>query len=399
MCRLSGYYIPKRTKARSQEAKNNLIDLVISQQAGGYDSTGLGFVIKLHKYLVHKQALPADQFMLSKTVAQIMQDYSPRAIIAHCRAQTQGDKADNKNNHPHFTKSGIVTIHNGIVFNDWQLFNEFGFKRDAEVDSEIIGKLIEYYLPTCKNFQEAIQQAVKKLQGSVACAIVTTREPDSLYLIRREGNLNLAYDQEMGIIYFATEREALARILYQTELFMGFFAQVTNAKSIMIQEIPQDYGVKITRTGIDVFVVESPPLYQYGQRGTNKPATGAKTWCPIDKCYWADTDKNGQTKCRHSLEQIGNLTHDSKAMLKRAEWESGVRKGFKASQPIVKPSKFTSDELQARLDKLTVMEFKKPLLPKLDTEARRIEQTLQARKKIAGAIDKPTYSAQQKLLN
>lgn len=390
MCRLAGYYIPKRTRANSLEAKFNLIDLVVAQQTGGFDSTGIGLITKDKKFIVLKEAIPANQFMTSKEVAKLMDTNNPRSMIAHCRMQTQGDKTNNQNNHPHFTKSGLVTIHNGAITNDAELFIKYSIPRDAQVDSEIIPKLIEYYLPECKDTTEAIRRAIKEIRGSIATAILNASEPDALYLVRREGNLSLALDKDSGVIYFATEREALAEILYKRELCMGFFMKATNVGKILIQEIPLGMGVKITKQGIDLFEVETPPFQQWRGNGQNH---SRGLWCPIDKCLWTDG-----SKCKHNYQEIKAMTQDTPNQLKIDEWALGIRKGFVVKQSITKPSKFTNGELEARLEYLETKEFKRPLEAKLNTEARRIEQTLTARLKVMGAIE-DNKPSQPKLLN
>ena len=58
-------------------------------------------------------------------------------MIFHTRLKTQGEAANNMNNHPLFTKKGVAIVHNGIINNDKEIFGRHE-KRDAEVDSEAI---------------------------------------------------------------------------------------------------------------------------------------------------------------------------------------------------------------------------------------------------------------------
>ena len=347
MCRLSGYYIPRKNTARSEEAKKNLAKLVIGQQLGGYDATGLAFVTGPAKFYVLKEPAPASEFMTSKATTEALKGNNPRCMIAHCRAQTLGDKANNQNNHPHYTKSGIITIHNGMIQNHAELFTQYKLHRDAEVDSEIIGKLIEFYRPVCADTTEAIQQAVKEIRGSLALAILDAHEPDTLYLIRRENNLSIAFDRDTGVIYFATEADTLAEVLIKRVTYMGFFTRTTNPGKIIIQEIPVGCGLKITRSKITAFELESPPsvwgAHYYG----------------------------------------GAIVAHKQKQDKIEAWDEPIRPEFKSTDPIKKPSRFTTEELQARREWLAKLEIKKPLPQALEVEIKRLEQTILAREKLS----------------
>lgn len=352
MCRLSGYYIPCKNQTRNLEAKINLVNLVVSQEMGGYDATGLSFVTKPDKFFVLKEPIPAGKFMAGAAVAETLEKNSPRCMIAHCRAQTLGDKTNNQNNHPHYTKSGIITIHNGMITNHAELFTKYKLHRDAEVDSEIVGKLIEFYRPVCADTTEAIQQSVKEIRGSLALAILNAHEPDTLYLVRRENNLSMALDRDTGIIYFATEAEALAAVLIKRKTFMGFFTKIINPEKIIIQEIPIGYGVKITKNKITMFEVEAPPVEAWGAH------------------YYGGA--NGIIIAAHKSKQD-----------KIEAWDEPIRAGFKFTDPIKKPSRFTTEELQSRREWLAKLEIKKPLPQAQDVEIKRLEQTILAREKLS----------------
>jgi glucosamine 6-phosphate synthetase-like amidotransferase/phosphosugar isomerase protein len=65
-----------------------------------------------------------------------------RMLIGHCRFATQGDPADNINNHPHPADGGWI-VHNGQVRNYEQLLLEFGLFPVSDCDSEVLGLLVE----------------------------------------------------------------------------------------------------------------------------------------------------------------------------------------------------------------------------------------------------------------
>lgn len=369
MCRLSGYYIPQKTKARSLEAKINLTTLAVNQQSGGYDATGIGFIDN-NQLVVYKQPIPADQFMNSPEVAEILNTYNPRMMIAHNRAMTLGDKKDNNNNHPNYTKSGLLTVHNGVISNHAELFTLHKLQRDGEVDSEIIVKLIEKYIATETTTILAVRKAIKEIRGSIAMAFISTQEPDTLYLIHRDNNLNIALDRESGVIYFATDKDALHDTLIKHERIMGFFERPINTNKIIIQEVPPGYGLKITKNKIVKFEVESPApinIYQNWQQPRQD------TICQKCNISWHDP------KCKHTLDQVNAFLKARTQEKQMDAWDAGIRAGFNVNEPIKKPSRHTNQELEARLQKLQELEIPEPLPIKLEIEARRIEDTLSDR--------------------
>jgi glucosamine 6-phosphate synthetase-like amidotransferase/phosphosugar isomerase protein len=65
-----------------------------------------------------------------------------RMLIGHCRLATQGDPADNINNHPHPADGGWI-VHNGQVRNYRRVVDDFGLFPVSACDSEVLGLLIE----------------------------------------------------------------------------------------------------------------------------------------------------------------------------------------------------------------------------------------------------------------
>jgi glucosamine--fructose-6-phosphate aminotransferase (isomerizing) len=102
--------------------------------------------------------------------------------IAHTRWATHG-APETHNAHPHFSVFGqgharIALVHNGIVENHDELRAELqgiGYVFESQTDTEVIAHLINH-LYTADLF-EAVQQAVRRLQGAYAIAVVCRDEP------------------------------------------------------------------------------------------------------------------------------------------------------------------------------------------------------------------------------
>jgi len=65
-----------------------------------------------------------------------------RFLIGHCRWATQGDPADNGNNHPHPADGGWI-VHNGMIGGYADLIRRHGLAPSTDCDSELLGLLLE----------------------------------------------------------------------------------------------------------------------------------------------------------------------------------------------------------------------------------------------------------------
>ena len=65
-----------------------------------------------------------------------------RMLVGHCRYATQGDPADNINNHPHPADGGWI-VHNGVIRDYAGLVEPFDLHPVSDCDSEVLGLLVE----------------------------------------------------------------------------------------------------------------------------------------------------------------------------------------------------------------------------------------------------------------
>ena len=67
-----------------------------------------------------------------------------KMLIGHCRFATQGDPANNLNNHPHPADGGWY-VHNGVIGDYRAIIEEFDLYPVTDCDSEVIGLMIEEF--------------------------------------------------------------------------------------------------------------------------------------------------------------------------------------------------------------------------------------------------------------
>ena len=157
----------------------------------GYDSVGIA-TISDGKIFMKK-----DQGKIDEVHKILNLDDLPGNLgIGHTRWATHGAPLK-VNSHPHTDCTGeIVVVHNGIVENFMELKAELqnlGHTFVSKTDTEVIPHLIE---ETLKNnpklsFVSAIQESIKRLEGSYALAIISSRDPDKIICARNESPLVL----------------------------------------------------------------------------------------------------------------------------------------------------------------------------------------------------------------
>jgi glucosamine--fructose-6-phosphate aminotransferase (isomerizing) len=169
----------------------------------GYDSVGIA-TIQDGKIYVKKDKGKIDD------VHRILNlDSLPGNMgIGHTRWATHGAPLQ-VNAHPHSDCTGqIVVVHNGIIENFSELKLELensGHKFVSKTDTEVIAHLIEEKLKKNPelNLANAVLEAVKRLDGSYAIAVISATEPDKIICARNESPLVLGVNE--NAVYCASD--------------------------------------------------------------------------------------------------------------------------------------------------------------------------------------------------
>jgi glucosamine--fructose-6-phosphate aminotransferase (isomerizing) len=169
----------------------------------GYDSVGVATIQNGKIYLKKDQGKIDDVHKVLN-----LDDLPGNMGIGHTRWATHGAPLK-VNAHPHTDCTGnLVVVHNGIIENFSELKLELensGHNFVSRTDTEVIAHLIEENLKKNPqlNLPDAVQEAVKRLDGSYAIAVLSTMEPDKVICARNESPLVLGVN-ENGV-YFASD--------------------------------------------------------------------------------------------------------------------------------------------------------------------------------------------------
>jgi glucosamine--fructose-6-phosphate aminotransferase (isomerizing) len=196
LCGIVGYVGPGRSLPF-------LLDGLAKLEYRGYDSAGVA-LIENGGIQVRKTA-----GRLRKLV-DIVDNETHLATtgIGHTRWATHGRPTD-RNAHPHTDCEGdFALIHNGIIENFTNLRSSLqsrGHRFSSETDTEVIPHLIEEFYKG--DFRQAVREAVDKLRGSYALAIVSRKHPGTIIAVRKDSPLIVGLGK--GENYLASDIPAL----------------------------------------------------------------------------------------------------------------------------------------------------------------------------------------------
>ena len=156
---------------------------------GGYDSAGMATINNGHLE-IKKGVGKIDE--VDKQVN--FESLEGGTGIAHNRWATHGYPSVT-NAHPLTDCTGnIAVVHNGVIENFLELkadLIEKGHEFKSRTDTEVVAHLIEDEIKSGKDFVDACLKAVKKVEGSYALAIIYSKEPDKIVLVKKESPLYL----------------------------------------------------------------------------------------------------------------------------------------------------------------------------------------------------------------
>lgn len=194
MCGIAGMNL---SPDENIDARELATALLLGIEERGRDATGAAF-FNGSEPTVQKSDMDATEFVEYL-------DMNPDAtnVILHTRWATKGPYTVNANNHP-IDVNGIIGVHNGMVWNDDELFERIGAdKRIAEVDSEAI-------FATLLHGQEKAPHALARVEGSAAVAwIESYGDPDMLHASRVSSSPFVFAFSEAGSFVFASTEKAL----------------------------------------------------------------------------------------------------------------------------------------------------------------------------------------------
>jgi glucosamine--fructose-6-phosphate aminotransferase (isomerizing) len=148
----------------------------------GYDSAGLSIVdgrgdIQRLRRLGKVKAL-SDAWHAAPVDGQLG--------ISHTRWATHGIPSTD-NAHPHHSGDRVAVVHNGIIENHESLraaLQADGYVFTSETDTEVMAHLIHQEVERCQDLRLGVSQALARLQGAYAVAVIHQDYPSTIIAAR-----------------------------------------------------------------------------------------------------------------------------------------------------------------------------------------------------------------------
>lgn len=193
MCGIVGYL-------GNRDAYDILISGLHRLEYRGYDSAGVALVNDSGQLNVYKSKGKVEALEV-KTAGL---DTAGTLGIAHTRWATHGEPND-VNAHPHVSQDrDIALVHNGTIENFDVLrraLEQHGYTFASDTDTEVLVQLVEYIKHTngC-DLAGAVTEALRKVEGAYAIAVVERGDPDTLVVARKSSPLVIGVGRDETFI-------------------------------------------------------------------------------------------------------------------------------------------------------------------------------------------------------
>jgi glucosamine--fructose-6-phosphate aminotransferase (isomerizing) len=242
MCGIFGVIV-KENSSYNTEFLNKSIKLLSKlSEVRGKDSSGI-CISDSTKIDVYKGPIRISELINRKIVINPLNDLfnndKTRYAFGHARLVTNGSQLDDNNNQP-VIKDNIIGVHNGIVLNVDELWDENqDIKREFEIDSEIILSLIRSNLNKNNDLETSVSKSLNKIFGTVSIAL-SFQDINKFILATNNGSLYVIHNNK-DILFFASEQYILKKLNTKLKLesIIGEFE---------ISQIKPNYGIKIDLT-------------------------------------------------------------------------------------------------------------------------------------------------------
>lgn len=160
MCGIGGIY-----SSNGNIKTEDIETLFLNIESRGIDACGISYLWNdADKPIISKAPIRAKSFIFKNGIKKIgnKMDW----IMLHTRLTTQGSKQNNFNNHP-VVRNNIILTHNGVLWNDDEIFNKLKTKRIGEVDTEALLVALNV---------KGLQYLAEHVEGSISIAWTTKND-------------------------------------------------------------------------------------------------------------------------------------------------------------------------------------------------------------------------------
>lgn len=201
----------------------NLLEIT---EERGKDATGITAVFDNGMFYGQKMGINAKKFIASfgKTETDfngfltILREYKEaelRTIIGHCRKKSVGEAYNNINNHP-IIVDNIIGVHNGTLTNHNEIFKNLTCKREGDVDSEAIFRLLQHFTDNGKEpfTLDILNEVTKRLSGAFGVIAINADNPTKVAVLRDARPIEFCLIKPLNMVLIGSEVKFFDELLY-----------------------------------------------------------------------------------------------------------------------------------------------------------------------------------------
>ncbi len=265
MCGIFGFAASEESSFDRSSTHSLLDRFFLLSESRGKDACGLALSYQ-DEITVLKRPVRARELVQSKEYKSLVNTFQKNLIgepsspgslvlVGHARMVTNGSEETHENNQP-VIKDGMVCLHNGIIVNDAELWDQFpALQRNYEVDTEVLNSLVGYYRGTGLGFVEATRSTFAHLQGANSI-ILLADDINGLVMASTNGSLFFAKSEAGSELAFASEKYILQMVI-QHQTIKDLF---TN--SPIVQVLPGDgYALSLDTMDLSRFRLSEDKVY------------------------------------------------------------------------------------------------------------------------------------------
>ena len=199
-----------------QDIVSTLVDGLKRLEYRGYDSAGVAVLMQGE---IRRERRIGRVSEMERAVRQA--GLAGNLGIGHTRWATHGGVTE-PNAHPHISNGLIAVVHNGIIENhdeERQRLQQMGYVFESQTDTEVIAHLVHHHYLTSRDLLAAVREAIGRLKGAYAIAVIAADRPDSMVCARMGCPLLIGIGE--GAFYVASDVSAVIsatrRVIFMEE--------------------------------------------------------------------------------------------------------------------------------------------------------------------------------------
>ena len=321
MCGIFGIITSKESQYEQRFLKKSFKKLAYLSESRGKDSSGICVLdssenkINLLRGPIPVKDMLKQKFFEKKLDLAFKQDNLSKYAFGHSRLVTNGSQLNNSNNQPVYNDE-VIGVHNGIVSNVQQLAGK-NVDSFNELDTKVLLSIIRSEINNKNNVINGVSEAIKKVEGTVATALVFT-DINEFVLATNNGSLYTLINNKKDILFFASELNILKK-----------FTSLINLKSIgkySVNQILSNSGISIN---LDSFSIDK---FEFNKRSNLKDLnkTSLKkviikdlesnyyqlpAVIDLNRIHLGSEDSLERKKLKYPIDKIKNLKRCSKCIL------------------------------------------------------------------------------------